>query len=137
MPILDRRTNQFIEDKDKRVSVGIDFPFARVPNQEGYFATTKTTIESVKNNIRLLLQTQRGERPFQPLLGQGGCCPWPRGRAWPDLAVALAVALAIVPERIPIDILSERYSHEMQREVATFRESKQTTPQRLLSLRNI
>jgi len=71
MPILDRRTNQFIEDKDKRVSVGIDFPFARVPNQEGYFATTKTTIESVKNNIRLLLQTQRGERPFQPLLGMG------------------------------------------------------------------
>ena len=69
MPILDRRTNQFIEDKDKRVSVGIDFPFARVPNQEGYFATTKTTIESVKNNIRLLLQTQRGERPFQPFLG--------------------------------------------------------------------
>ena len=29
MPILDRRTNQFIEDKDTRVSVGIDFPIAR------------------------------------------------------------------------------------------------------------
>ena len=53
MPILDRRSNQFIEDKDTRVSVGIDFPFARVPNQDGYFSTTKTTIESVKNNIRL------------------------------------------------------------------------------------
>ena len=69
MPILDRRNNQFIEDKDTRVSVGIDFPFAIVPNKDGYFVTTKTTIESVKNNIRLLLQTQKGERIFQPNLG--------------------------------------------------------------------
>ena len=69
MPILDRRNNQFIEDKDTRVSVGIDFPFAIVPNKDGYFATTKTTIESGKNNIRLLLQTQKGERIFQPNLG--------------------------------------------------------------------
>ena len=71
MPILDRRNNQLIEDKDTRVSVGIDFPFARIPNQDGYFATTKTPIESVKNNIRLLLQTQKGERMFQPNLGMG------------------------------------------------------------------
>lgn len=69
MPILDRRNNQLIEDKDTRVSVGINFPFARVPNQDGYFSTTKTTIESIKNNIRLLLQTQKGERMFQPNLG--------------------------------------------------------------------
>ena len=69
MPILDRRTKQFIEDKDTRVSVGIDFPFARVPNQDGYFKSTKTTIESIKNNIKLLLQTQQGERVFQPNLG--------------------------------------------------------------------
>ena len=71
MPILDRRNNQLVEDKDTRVSVGIDFPFAIVPNKDGYFATTKTTIESVKNNIRLLLQTQKGERMFQPNLGMG------------------------------------------------------------------
>ena len=71
MPILDRRNNQLIEDKNTRVSVGINFPFARIPNQDGYFATTKTTIESVKNNIRLLLQTQKGERMFQPNLGMG------------------------------------------------------------------
>ncbi len=69
MPILDRRNNQFIEDKDTRVSVGLDFPIARVPNQDGYFKTTKTTIESIKNNIKLLLKTQRGERVFQPNLG--------------------------------------------------------------------
>ena len=69
MPILDRRTNQFIEDQDTRVSVGIDFPFARVPNQDGYFKTTKTTIDAIKNNIKLLLQTEQGERVFQPNLG--------------------------------------------------------------------
>ena len=69
MPILDRRNNQFVEDQDTRVSVGIDFPFSRVPNQDGYFKTTKTTIESVKNNIRLLLKTEKGERLFQPNLG--------------------------------------------------------------------
>ena len=71
MPILDKRKNQFIEDQDTRVSVGIDFPFARVPNQDGYFKTTKTTVESIKNNIRLLLQTEQGERVFQPTLGMG------------------------------------------------------------------
>ena len=69
MPILDRRKDRFVEDQDTRVSVGIDFPFARVPNQDGYFKTTKTTVESIKNNIRLLLQTQQGERVFQPSLG--------------------------------------------------------------------
>ena len=71
MPILDRRTNQFVEDQDTRVSVGIDFPFARVPNQDGYFKTTKSTIDAIKNNIKLLLQTEQGERVFQPNLGMG------------------------------------------------------------------
>tara|TARA_R100000234_G_scaffold35760_1_gene21275 strand:- start:1096 stop:1533 length:438 start_codon:yes stop_codon:yes gene_type:complete len=69
MPILDRRNNQFVEDKETRVSVGIDFPFGRVPNGDGYFKTTKTTVESVKNNIRLLLKTESGERLMQPNLG--------------------------------------------------------------------
>ena len=69
MPILDRRKDRFVEDQDTRVSVGIDFPFARVPNRDGYFKTTKTTVESIKNNIRLLLHTESGERVFQPNLG--------------------------------------------------------------------
>ena len=71
MAILNTRTKQFIEDQDTRVSVGIDFPFARVPNQDGYFKTTKTTVESIKNNIKLLLKTEQGERVFQPTLGMG------------------------------------------------------------------
>ena len=69
MPILDNRKDRFVEDQDSRVSVGIDFPFARVVGGDGYFATTKTTIEAVKTNIRLLLQTNQGERLFQPSLG--------------------------------------------------------------------
>ena len=70
MPILDRRKDRFIEDQDTRVSVGIDFPFARVPSSsDGYFKTSKTTIDAIKNNIKLLLKTERGERVFQPFLG--------------------------------------------------------------------
>ena len=42
MPILDRRKDRFVEDQDSRVSVGIDFPFARVTGGDGFFKTTKT-----------------------------------------------------------------------------------------------
>ena len=69
MAILDRRKDRFIEDQDKRVSVGIEFPLGRVGGGDGYFKSTKTTVESIKNNIKLLLQTHQGERVFQPDLG--------------------------------------------------------------------
>ena len=69
MAILDRRKDRFVEDQDKRVSVGIEFPFGRVGGGDGYFKSTKTTVDSIKNNIKLLLQTHRGERVFQPNLG--------------------------------------------------------------------
>ena len=69
MAILDRRKDRFVEDQDTRVSVGIDFPVGRVGNGDGYFKTTKTTIDAIKNNIKLLLQTNQGERMFQPNLG--------------------------------------------------------------------
>ena len=69
MGILDRRKDRFVEDQDSRVSVGINFPFGRVPDGDGYFETTKTTIDAIKNNIKLLLQTSQGERVFQPNLG--------------------------------------------------------------------
>ena len=70
MAIPDRRVKRFIEDRDTRVSVGLDLPIARqAGDQMGYFATTKTTMDAIKNDIRLLLMTQRGERLFQPLLG--------------------------------------------------------------------
>ena len=70
MAIRDTRVNQFIEDKDARVSVGLSMPLGRQPGSgDGYFATTKTTIDAVKEDIKLLLLTQQGERIFQPTLG--------------------------------------------------------------------
>jgi len=70
MAIPDKRVKRFIEDKDSRVSVGLDLPISKHPNDNrGYFATTDTTIDAVKNDIRLLLMTERGERLFQPFLG--------------------------------------------------------------------
>ena len=70
MAIPDRRVKRFVEDLDSRVSVGLDLPIARQPgDNQGYFATTKTTMDAVKNDIKLLLMTQRGERLFQPFLG--------------------------------------------------------------------
>tara|TARA_B100000902_G_scaffold76459_1_gene81304 strand:+ start:414 stop:848 length:435 start_codon:yes stop_codon:yes gene_type:complete len=68
--IPDRRVKRFVEDRDTRVSVGLDLPIARqAGDQGGYFATTKTTMDAIKNDIRLLLMTERGERLFQPFLG--------------------------------------------------------------------
>jgi len=62
-------TGSFIEDKDPNVYIGIDLPFYKSTGPEGYFASTKTTIEAVKNNIRNLIQTEKGERFLQPNLG--------------------------------------------------------------------
>ena len=36
---------------------------------DGNFATTKTTMDAVRNDIKLLLMTQKGERLMQPNLG--------------------------------------------------------------------
>ena len=69
MPILDNRKDRFVEDQDSRVSVGIDFPFNRTAGGNGLFNTTETTIDAIKANIQLLLQTNQGERLFQPNLG--------------------------------------------------------------------
>ena len=70
MAIPNRRIKRFVEDLDTRVSVGLDLPIARQAGDTmGYFATTKTTMDAIKNDIRLLLMTQRGERLFQPFLG--------------------------------------------------------------------
>ncbi len=72
MAFLDTNvTGSFIEDSDTSVSIGIDIPFRRDIGPDGFFATTKTTVEAVKNNIRNLLLTNRGERVFQPNLGLG------------------------------------------------------------------
>ena len=69
MAIKDTSRKPFIQDNDTNVKVGIDLPIRRDDAVDGFFATTSTTIEAVKNNIRNLLNTNEGERFFQPNLG--------------------------------------------------------------------
>ena len=69
MAIIDKSKTNFIEDRNERVSIGIDMPFRKSPGNEGYFETTKDTISAVKNNIKNLLLTNVGERIMQPDLG--------------------------------------------------------------------
>ena len=61
--------NRFIQDRDKGVSIGIDLPFKRGNRNDGWFATTKTTIAAIKNNIRNFIKTEKGERIMNPSLG--------------------------------------------------------------------
>ena len=71
MAIKDTSKKPYIQDNDTRVKIGIDLPIRRDSELDGFFASTSTTIEAVKNNIRNLLQTEEGERFFQPNLGIG------------------------------------------------------------------
>ena len=69
MAIKDISRKPYIDDNDTNVKIGIDLPIRRDDAKGGWFATTDTTIEAVKNNIRNLLQTNQGERLMQPNLG--------------------------------------------------------------------
>ena len=71
MAVKDTSRKPFIQDNNTNVKIGIDLPVHRGTGADGFFATTSTTIEAVKNNIRNLLQTEEGERFFQPNLGIG------------------------------------------------------------------
>ena len=71
MAIKDTSKKPYIVDNDTNIKVGIDLPIRRDDIKDGWFASTTTTIEAVKNNIRNLLQTEEGERFFQPNLGIG------------------------------------------------------------------
>jgi phage baseplate assembly protein W len=71
MAIRDTSRKPFVEDNDTNIKIGVDLPIRRGDDKDGFFATTSTTIEAVKNNIRNLLQTEEGERLFQPNLGIG------------------------------------------------------------------
>ena len=69
MAVKDTSRKPFIVDNDTNVKVGIDLPIRKGNSIDGYFASTSTTIEAVKNNIRNLLNTNQGERLMQPTLG--------------------------------------------------------------------
>ena len=69
MAIRDTSKKPYIEDNDNNIFIGIDLPIRKSNGKEGFFASTTTTIEAVKNNIRNLLNTHQGERLMQPNLG--------------------------------------------------------------------
>ena len=69
MAIKDTTRKPYIEDNDENIFIGIDLPFRKSNGKEGYFASTSTTIEAVKNNIRNLVNTHQGERLMQPNIG--------------------------------------------------------------------
>ena len=69
MAIRDTTKKPYVQDRDELVFVGIDYPFHRSLGVEGWFASTDTTIKAVKNNIKMLLMTNSGERLMQPTLG--------------------------------------------------------------------
>jgi phage baseplate assembly protein W len=53
-------------DFEKDVAVGVKLPFGK-PN--GLFAQSYTTEEQATSNLKNLLLTRKGERPFQPEFG--------------------------------------------------------------------
>jgi phage baseplate assembly protein W len=69
MPILDTSKRPQIVDRDELVFIGIDLPFRKSDGPEGWFASTSYSIDAVKQNVKLLLQTRKGERLMQPNLG--------------------------------------------------------------------
>tara|TARA_Y100001963_G_C6751378_1_gene434395 strand:- start:1027 stop:1443 length:417 start_codon:yes stop_codon:yes gene_type:complete len=60
--IIDKKTEKFI---------GIKMPLKKSNGIDGYFESTDLTIDALKQNIKNLLNTNTGERVFQPSLGIG------------------------------------------------------------------
>jgi phage baseplate assembly protein W len=71
MALKDLSKKPFIQDRDENIFIGIEMPFRKSNGAEGWFESSSTTIEAVKNNIRLLVGTEKGERLMQPNLGLG------------------------------------------------------------------
>ena len=61
------------KDKNKNKNttfIGLKMPLGR-GDVEGYFESTTLTIDAIKENIRSLLTTRKGERVFHPDFGLG------------------------------------------------------------------
>jgi phage baseplate assembly protein W len=71
MAILDKSKRPSIIDRNENIFIGIDMPFRKSDGAEGMFASTQFTIDAIKNNVKILLNTEKGERLFQPNLGIG------------------------------------------------------------------
>tara|TARA_Y100000593_G_C4264110_1_gene313825 strand:- start:761 stop:1186 length:426 start_codon:yes stop_codon:yes gene_type:complete len=66
LAILDKSKNNFVVDRDDSKSIGLKLPLVL---DNGTLASTKTTLDAVKQNIISLLNTEIGERVMQPKLG--------------------------------------------------------------------
>ena len=71
MAILDKNLKPFIQDRNNNQFIGVDLSFSKSDGIDGWFKSTTTTLDAVKNNIKLLLLTERGERLMQPEIGLG------------------------------------------------------------------
>ena len=69
MAIVDKSKKPYIADENENVFIGLKMPTVKSPGIEGYFASTTTTIDAVKTNIKNLLYTNVGERIMQPTFG--------------------------------------------------------------------
>ena len=56
-------------DDDNRKFVGLELPLKLSSGREGYFQSTSLSTNAIKQNLRLLLNTKKGERLFQPEMG--------------------------------------------------------------------
>ena len=62
-------TTTAILDRDTNKRLGIKIHLTN--SADGYFDSTTLTVDAVKENIRGLINTRKGERLFQPNLGLG------------------------------------------------------------------
>ena len=65
-----KKSRRSITDNNKNY-IGIKLPLERGSDVQGYFESTTLTIDAVKENIRNLIKTRKGERVFQPDIGIG------------------------------------------------------------------
>ena len=68
MAIIDtnKMKKPFINDRDETVSIGLKLP---IKLDNGFDASTTTTIDATTQNLKSLLSTEVGERVMQPSLG--------------------------------------------------------------------
>ena len=70
MAILDTPvTGSLVIDRHDDIFIGLDLPLRKSTGSQGYFESTRTSLKAVRNNVRSLLLTEKGERIFQPNLG--------------------------------------------------------------------
>ena len=67
MAIVDQKASSwYLVDRDEDQYIGLRWPFIL---DNGNLASTKTTLDAVKQNLFNLCSTERGERVMQPNLG--------------------------------------------------------------------